>query len=85
MMMSSSHCEVIVEGFAHFKSPIISQVHFIPSCCLKPMSPSVGLGLKALLLPIGVGDSGGVLADPIGVEARVLGDRVPVVQLVNLV
>ena len=49
------------------------------------MSPSVGLGLKPVLLPIGVGDSGGVLADPIGVEARVLGDRVPVVQLVNLV
>ena len=75
--------KVIIEGFAHYKSSAVLEGYFLPSWPLNPVAPPVGSPLGLHLLPVIVSGGDCVHPDTVGVEARVYGDRVGDVKLVN--
>ena len=75
--------EIVIEGFAHYKSSVRLKCYFFPSWPLTPVSPPVNLSTGPDLLPIAVSGGEGVHPDTIGMKTWIGGDRVVMVELVN--
>ena len=71
-----SHDKVVVQGFAHFESSIISEVQHVAAHWLTPVLPPVGCDLGQVLLAKVVDEPPGGLSDAIGMETWVNGGRV---------